>query len=146
MTTVFTRKWVTQGFKKKKKKQSEEGSWQSGGAAALARGETQDVRLQHRRGGESSSVRAETGTGQGEEGLSRELTFRNDSICLLEMPSTRSRSSTWQDSRDGEGAEGVPGSSHPHSPLGHYLAEGAMELPPAHDELGLLLANALQAA
>lgn len=34
----------------------------------------------------------------------------------------------------------------PSSPLGHYLAEGAMELPPAHDELGLLLANALQAA
>lgn len=30
--------------------------------------------------------------------------------------------------------------------LGHYLAEGAVELPPAHDELRLLLANALQAA
>lgn len=36
---------------------------------------------------------------------------------------------------------------HPVLPSpGRYLAEGAMELPPAHDELGLLLANALQAA
>lgn len=30
--------------------------------------------------------------------------------------------------------------------MGHYLTEGAMELPPAHDKLGLFLANALQAA
>lgn len=29
---------------------------------------------------------------------------------------------------------------------GCYLSKGTMELPPAHDELGLLLANALQAA
>ena len=49
------------------------------------------------------------------------------------------------------GGGGLPrfSSAAPHSrppSRGRYLAEGAVELPPAHDELGLLLANALQAA
>lgn len=39
-----------------------------------------------------------------------------------------------------------PGHPSPPAFLGCYLAEGAMELPPAHDELGLLLANEMQAA
>lgn len=54
-------------------------------------------------GGESS-VRAGGGAQARERrGPGRGLTFRNDSICFPDMPSTRSRSSTWQDSSDRKG-------------------------------------------
>ena len=59
---------------------------------------------------EESSVRAGGGAQARERrGPGRGLTFRNDSICFPDMPSTRSRSSTWQDSSDrkGQGRRGV---------------------------------------
>ena len=73
----------------KKNGKNEERSWQSGGAATLARGETRDVRLQ-------------------------------------------------------EWLHLFPGCNLHLFPVLH-LAEGAVELPPADDKLGLLLANVLQA-
>lgn len=85
-------------------------------------------------------------------GPRRELTFRNDASCLPDMTFTRSRSSTWPDSSNGKAGSGVPGSFLPNPsvpglpPTGRYLAEGAVELPAAHDELGLLFADALQAS
>ena len=89
--TVFTRQAVTQGLKKKGGgRGTEEGNRQSGGATALARGKTQDVRLQERL-----------------------HLFPRYALHAFQVLN---------------------------------LAEGAVELPPAHDELSLLLANALQAA
>lgn len=49
-------------------------------------------------------------------GPSGGLTFRNDSICFPDMPSTRSRSSTWWDGNDGKGPRGYHASPLPPPP------------------------------
>lgn len=71
--------------------------------AAQARSETQDVRLQHRREGRAALEPGRAQAGEEGAGAQPELTFRKDSMCFPDMPSTRPRSSTWQEGSDGEG-------------------------------------------